>query len=53
VGSVALDVASTSEPIRVACRKVFDDWTAKIARRLQAAGWGRKTAVEEALVVVP
>ena len=52
VGSVALDVASTSEPIRVACRKVFDDWTARIARRLRTAGWGKKAAVEEALVIV-
>ena len=52
VGSVALDVASTSEPIRVACRTIFDDWTAKIARRLRTAGWTRKAAVEEALVIV-
>jgi AcrR family transcriptional regulator len=52
VGSVALDVASTSEPIRVACRTIFDDWTGKIARRLRTAGWTRKAAVEEALVIV-
>lgn len=52
VGTVALDVASTSEPIRVACRTIFDDWTAKIAGRLRTAGWPRKAAFEEALVIV-
>lgn len=52
VGTVALDVASTSEPIRLACRTIFDDWTAKIASRLQRAGWGKKAARDEALVIV-
>jgi TetR/AcrR family transcriptional regulator, lmrAB and yxaGH operons repressor len=52
VGTVALDVASTSEPIRLACRTVFDDWTATIERRLRAAGWRKKAASDEALVII-
>jgi TetR/AcrR family transcriptional repressor of lmrAB and yxaGH operons len=52
VGTVALDTASTSEPIRLACRTIFEDWTAKVANRLRAAGWGKKAARDDALVVV-
>lgn len=52
VGSVALDVASDSEPLRLACRAIFDEWAAKVGARLRAAGWSKKAAAEEALVVV-
>lgn len=52
VGTVVLDVASTSEPIRLACCTIFDDWATKVSARLQAAGWVKKAADEEALVVV-
>jgi TetR/AcrR family transcriptional repressor of lmrAB and yxaGH operons len=52
VGSVAVDVASTSDEIRRACQAVFDDWAATIARRLEAAGWDERRAAEDALVVV-
>lgn len=52
VGTVALDTASASEPIRLACRTIFDEWAAKIESRLKADGWARKEAAEEALVVV-
>jgi TetR/AcrR family transcriptional repressor of lmrAB and yxaGH operons len=52
VGTVALDTASTSEPIRLACRAIFDDWATKVSARLQAAGWIKKAADEDALVVV-
>jgi len=52
VGTVALDTASTSEAIRLACRTIFDDWAAKVSVRLRAAGWGKKAADDEALVVV-
>jgi TetR/AcrR family transcriptional repressor of lmrAB and yxaGH operons len=52
VGSVAVDVASTSEEIRAACQTIFDEWTATIAGRLQAAGWDEQAAFDDALVVV-
>src|SRR5206468_11497010 len=52
VGSVAVDVASTSEPIRLACREIFDEWQATIARRLVKAGWDERGASDDALVVV-
>jgi TetR/AcrR family transcriptional repressor of lmrAB and yxaGH operons len=52
VGSVAVDVASTSEPIRTACREIFDEWQATIARRLEKSGWDEQAASDDALVVV-
>ena len=52
VGSVALDTASDSEPIRLACRAIFEEWTAKVEARLHAAGWSKREAADEALVVV-
>jgi AcrR family transcriptional regulator len=52
VGSVAVDVASTSETIRTACREIFDEWQATVARRLQKAGWDEEAAAADALVVV-
>lgn len=52
VGTVALDTASTSEPIRLACRTIFDDWAAKVSARLEGAGWDKKAADNQALVVV-
>lgn len=52
VGSVALDAASDSEPVRLACRASFDEWAAKVAARLAAVGWSRNAAAEDALVVV-
>jgi TetR/AcrR family transcriptional repressor of lmrAB and yxaGH operons len=52
VGSVAVDVAFASEPIRVACRTIFDEWQDVIARRLEAAGWGERAASDEALSIL-
>jgi TetR/AcrR family transcriptional repressor of lmrAB and yxaGH operons len=52
VGTVALDVASDSEPIRLACRAIFEGWTVTIERRLRTAGWTEEDAAAEALVVV-
>lgn len=52
VGTVVLEAASSSEPIRLACEAVFADWGAKIAARMRAAGWTPKAAKREALVVV-
>jgi TetR/AcrR family transcriptional repressor of lmrAB and yxaGH operons len=52
VGTVALDVASASEPVRLSCRAVFDDWAAIVATHLSAAGWDEAPAKADALVVV-
>ena len=52
VGTVALETASTSEPIRLACRAVFDGWTATIERALRAEGWPKRAARDQALVIV-
>lgn len=38
IATVALEVASTSEPLRHACAEVFTSWQASMARRLAAAG---------------
>ena len=52
VGTVALEAASASEPMRLACRAVFDDWVDTIAHKLRASGWSKKPAHDQALVVV-
>ena len=51
VATVALDTASSSEPIRLACRTIFDDWVGTVAHRLRTAGWDAASAAEDALVV--
>ncbi|GAA2162874.1 TetR/AcrR family transcriptional regulator [Actinomadura napierensis] len=38
IATVALETASTSEPLRHACAEVFVSWQEAIARRLRAAG---------------
>ncbi|MFA1546947.1 TetR/AcrR family transcriptional regulator [Actinomadura chokoriensis] len=38
IATVALEAASTSEPLRHACAEVFADWRAATARRLAAEG---------------
>lgn len=52
IAMVALDTASTSEPIRLACRAVFDDWLDMIERQLRVAGRDGQAAADEALTVV-
>jgi TetR/AcrR family transcriptional repressor of lmrAB and yxaGH operons len=52
VGTVALDAASTAEPVRLSCRAVFDEWAAIVATHLHAAGWSKHSAEADALVVV-
>ena len=51
VAAVALDTASSSESLRLACRTIFDEWVETVARRLRVAGWGAARAAEDALVV--
>jgi TetR/AcrR family transcriptional regulator, lmrAB and yxaGH operons repressor len=52
VGTVALDTASASEPVRLACNEMFDQWLDHIERGLGRAGWPRREAAEEALLVL-
>jgi hypothetical protein len=38
IATVALEVSSSSEPMRGACAEVFESWTQAGAQRFQAAG---------------
>lgn len=38
IATIALEIASSSEPMRIATAEVFEDWLEKIASRLAAAG---------------
>ncbi len=49
IATVALEVSSTSEPLRQACADVFDSWIDGAARRLAECGIARKRARELAL----
>ena len=52
VGTVALEVASTSEPLREACQRVFDDWTDTLTARLVEAGAEPAAARSASLIVI-
>lgn len=52
IATVALEVASTSEPLRHACAEVFAAWEASIARRLASAGIAGERAAELAVYVL-
>ena len=52
VGTVALEVASTSEVLREACRRVFDDWTQALTARLVEAGAEVAAARSASLIVI-
>jgi AcrR family transcriptional regulator len=41
IATVALEVSSTSEPMREACAEVFESWISATAERLREAGLGR------------
>jgi len=49
IATVALEVSSTSEPMREACAEVFDGWADLTADRLVHAGLARKRARELAI----
>jgi len=38
IATIALEISSTSEPLREACAEVFESWIAAGAERLEAAG---------------
>ena len=44
IATVALEVSSTSEPIRQACAEVFDGWLTALAARFRAAGVDEATS---------
>src|ERR1700741_5517419 len=46
IATVALEISSTSEPMRVACAEVFESWIAGGMPRVTAAGLGGATARE-------
>lgn len=44
IATVALEVSSTSEPLRVACAEVFESWIQGLVDRFQAEGLGAEAA---------
>ena len=52
IATVALEVSSTSEPLRQACAEVFDEWIAGATRRLTLDGITEPRARELALVML-
>jgi AcrR family transcriptional regulator len=52
IATVALEVASTNEPLRAVTAGVFEDWLASATARLRAAGLPAPRARELAIVVV-
>ena len=46
IATIALEVSSTSEPLREACSEVFESWIAAGARRLEAGGIAPEQARE-------
>jgi TetR/AcrR family transcriptional regulator, lmrAB and yxaGH operons repressor len=52
VATVALDAASSSEPVCLACNEMFDEWLGHIRRGLENAGWPPSEARNQALDVL-
>jgi hypothetical protein len=52
IATVALEVASTNEPLRLATAEVFEAWTRAASERLVSAGLDRSVARRLALVVL-
>ena len=52
IATVALEVASTSEPLRIATSDVFESWFVSLEARLVAAGIGDARARELAIAAV-
>jgi AcrR family transcriptional regulator len=49
IATVALEVSSTSEPMREACAEVFEGWVDAMSERLREAGLTKKQARTHAL----
>lgn len=52
IETVALEVASTNEPLRLATARVFDSWIASATERLAAAGIPKSKARELAIAMI-
>ena len=52
IETVALEVASTNEPLREACADVFDSWITSATNRFTAAGIPKKKARELAIHMI-
>jgi AcrR family transcriptional regulator len=52
IGTMAMEVASTNEPLRVATAVVYDHWTASAQERLEAGGVSAREAEQLALTIV-
>jgi AcrR family transcriptional regulator len=52
VATTALEVATRSEPIRVAVRASFESWLAPLRERLEATGWPREEAARRADLII-
>jgi hypothetical protein len=51
IATIALEVSSSSEPVRVACAEVFESWIAAGSARFIAAGLSEPTARELAIAM--
>jgi AcrR family transcriptional regulator len=52
IATVALEVSSTSEPMRTACAEVFESWIDAGSRRIQSAGIAPEKARELAIAML-
>lgn len=52
IATVALEVASTNEPLRIATSDVFDDWRNRAAKWLVAAGLTKAVAQDLAITLI-
>jgi len=52
IETVALEVASTNETLRVACAEIFESWIASASTRLQSAGVEKARSRELAIFLI-
>ncbi len=52
IATVALEAATTSEPIREVCAGVFAEWEALLTARLETDGWTKRDARKHAAVIL-
>lgn len=52
IGTIAMEVASTNEPLRVATAKVYGEWTSSARERLEAGGVSTREAEQLAITIV-
>ena len=52
IATVALEVSSSSEPLRLACAEVFDSWIAAATEHLMSRGLTRSSARELGIAII-